>query len=173
MNALVPALMSRTLIAAAAALPILLSAPATLAQRASSGIGPLAELAGVWSGGGSIGFANGKRERVRCRANYGVASDGRAMRQVLRCASDTFRFNLYGDIRVRADGEIAGSWREGSQSAAGSISGVARSGRIRAMIQGTGFAADVTVRTDGARQQVSLSSLGDVRTVSVNLRKSP
>jgi hypothetical protein len=173
MNVLIPDVMFRSLIVAAAALSIALSASVAIAQRGSSGAGPLGELAGVWNGGGSIGFADGKRERVRCRANYDVASDGRAMRQALRCASDTFRFNLYGDIRVRADGEIAGSWREGSQSAAGSISGVARSGRIRAMIQGTGFAAEVTVRTDGARQQVSLSSLGDVRTVSVNLRKSP
>ncbi len=40
------------------------------------------------------------------------------------------------------------------------------------MIQGSGFAAQVTVRTQGDTQHVMLVSQGEVRNVSINLRRS-
>ncbi|MFN3892180.1 MAG: hypothetical protein ACK4MV_17430 [Beijerinckiaceae bacterium] len=152
---------------------LLALAPQAFAQRASaSASGPFAGLTGAWSGGGTVTLANGGRERIRCRAHYDVGGEGRAIRQSLRCASDSYRFNLSGDMRVRGNGDIEGSWREGSRSAAGSITGVAREGHISGMIQGSGFAAQVSVRTRGDSQQVSMSSQGDVRNVSINLRRA-
>lgn len=143
------------------------------AQRASAAAsGPFAGMSGDWRGGGAVTLASGDRERIRCRAKYNVGGDGRAVRQTLTCASDSYRFSLNGDMRVRANGEIEGSWSEGSRNAAGSITGVARNGQISGMIQGTGFAAQVSVRTRGDNQQVSLASQGDVRTVSINLRRA-
>ena len=143
------------------------------AQRASASAGgPFEALNGAWAGAGTVTMANGGRERIRCRANYDVGGEGRAIRQSLNCASDSYRFALSGDMRVRGNGEIEGSWREGSRNAAGSITGIARDGQISGMIQGAGFAAQVSVRTRGDSQQVSLSSQGDVRNVSINLRRA-
>jgi hypothetical protein len=144
----------------------------TLAQRAS-GSGPFAQLNGAWTGAGTMTRSDGGRERIRCRADYNVGGDGRSMQQALRCASDSFRFSLSGNMRVRANGEIEGSWREGSRNTGGSITGVARDGQISGMIDGTGFAAQVSVRTRGQSQQVSLETQGEIRAVSINLRRVP
>lgn len=159
--------------AAAPLLSVLLALDSqAAAQRASAAPGPFEGLGGAWAGAGTVTMANGGRERIRCRANYDVAGEGRAIRQSLNCASDSYRFALRGDMRVRGNGEIEGSWREGSRNAAGSITGIARDGQISGMIQGAGFAAQVSVRTRGDSQQVSLSSQGDVRQVSISLRRS-
>lgn len=145
----------------------------TLAQRASAATGgPFAELTGTWVGSGAVTLSNGGRERIRCRASYTVGGNGYSLRQALNCASDSYRFSLRGDMRVQDGGDLVGSWSDASRSAAGSITGRVRNGNINGMIQGTGFAAQVSVRTKGDRQQVSLSSQGDVRDVSISLRKT-
>src|SRR5258705_9723233 len=61
--------------------------------------GPFAALSGGWSGGGSITLASGQRERLRCRANYNVGENGTRLQQSLRCASDSYRFDVNGNIR--------------------------------------------------------------------------
>lgn len=145
----------------------------TLAQRASAATGgPFAELNGTWAGSGAVTLSNGGRERIRCRASYTVAGNGYSLRQALNCASDSYRFSLRSDMRVQDGGNLVGNWSDASRSNAGSITGRVRNGNINGMIQGTGFAAEVSVRTSGDRQQVSLSSQGDVRDVSVNLRRT-
>lgn len=145
----------------------------TFAQRASAAAsGPFAGLSGAWSGSGDVRMANGSRERIRCRASYNVGGDGNALRQTLNCASDSYRFSLNGNMRVQNGGDIAGDWTESSRNAAGVITGRARDGQINGMIQGSGFAAQVTVRTQGDTQHVMLVSQGEVRNVSINLRRS-
>lgn len=173
MNVISTARMSRAArFAAHGAVFVLLSFDThAFAQRASAAGGPFAGLTGVWSGGGAVTLANGGRERIRCRAIYNVGGEGRDMRQTLTCASDSYRFSLRGDMRVRSNGEIEGSWSDASRNAAGFITGVASQGLISGMIQGSGFAAQVSVRTRGENQQLSLSSQGEVRNVSITLRR--
>ena len=55
----------------------------SLAQKAVAAAGPLAGLAGAWSGAGAVTLANGERERIRCRASYDVGADGERLRQKL------------------------------------------------------------------------------------------
>src|SRR5215207_10692389 len=69
--------------------------------------GPFAGLAGSWSGSGTIGTSNGERDRIRCRASYAVNSGGNSLRQSLRCASDSYRFDLGTDVS-HAGGDIHG-----------------------------------------------------------------
>lgn len=145
----------------------------TFAQRASAASsGPFAGLSGAWSGGGAVTLANGGRERIRCRAKYNVGGDGHAVKQTLNCASDSYRFTLNGNMRMQSNGDIAGDWTESSRNAAGSITGRAREGQINGMIQGGGFAAQVSVQTRGDTQQVSLVSQGEVRNVSISMRRA-
>ena len=61
-----------------------------LAQDAS----PFAGLAGKWSGDGSIALTNGTTERLRCDANYVVSGGGDNLDLTLRCASDSYNFDL-------------------------------------------------------------------------------
>jgi hypothetical protein len=50
------------------------------------------------------------QERLRCRASYGVAERGENLTLNLRCASDSYNFDLAGDVAYRG-GAISGSWR--------------------------------------------------------------
>ena len=59
---------------------------------------PFAGLAGSWAGSGSISLSDGSKERLRCKATYQVSDGERRLQQSLRCASDSYRFDLNSDV---------------------------------------------------------------------------
>src|SRR5262245_22442091 len=99
-------------------------APVSVAYADS---GPFAGLAGNWSGAGTITLGNGSKERIRCRANYSVGGDGNQLSQSLKCASDSYNFNLSSNV-VAAAGQLSGMWNESSRNMSGAIFGTARPG---------------------------------------------
>jgi hypothetical protein len=132
---------------------------------------PFAGLAGSWAGSGTIGMSNGTRERIRCRASYAVSVGGSSLQLSLRCASDSYRFELSSDVRYAA-GDIYGNWREATRGVGGSLSGIASASDIRARVEGLGFAANLLLATRGDRQSVSLrTSSGDITEVSITLSR--
>jgi hypothetical protein len=145
-----------------------LLAPGTATQAAMS---PFAALAGSWSGGGTLTMADGRAERLRCRAAYDVGGGGANLRLNLRCASDSYNFNLAGDVEYRG-GAITGSWSESSRNATGTISGRASGNHIQATATGPNFAANLSLVTQGNRQSVSIRSAGtEISGVSVALSR--
>ena len=142
-----------------------------LASPSHAQSGPFAGMAGSWAGGGTIGLSNGDRERIRCRASYAVGGGGTSLRQSLRCASDSYNFDLGSDVRY-SGGAISGSWSEATRGVGGDLSGTARGSDIRARADGPGFAANLTLSTRGDRQSVSIrASGGDIVEVSVTLSR--
>jgi hypothetical protein len=134
--------------------------------------GPFAGLNGSWSGSGFIKLASGQRERLRCRANYNVRESGTQLQQSLRCASDSYRFDVTSNI-VSEGGALSGSWTETSRNASGSVSGRVSGGEIQARIDGAGFSARLTLNTRGDRQSVTIASPGhDITEVSVALART-
>jgi len=91
-------------IAAAAALVFIMTAQA----HAQS---PLAGLSGSWSGSGSIQLANGKRERMRCRAYYTARDGGNNLGMAIRCAAPGYKIELRSRLRY-SSGRVSGSWNE-------------------------------------------------------------
>jgi hypothetical protein len=160
--------MSQFKLAAAGLLLTALLAPNLDANAATS---PFLAMAGSWSGGGTITMANGVREPVRCRAAYGVAERGENLRLNLRCASDSYNFDLAGDVAYRG-GAISGSWSEAAHNVAGTISGSASGERIVAAANGSNFAASLSLTTHGNRQSVAIQPQGtDVTEVLITLNK--
>ena len=151
---------------AACALALALAAPPVHAQRA----GPFTGLTGTWSGGGIITLGSGANERIRCRASY----DGRGGTHLLlnlRCASDSYNFDLRGDVRDQG-GTITGVWSEASRGVNGSVSGHASPGHVQAQVSGPTFSASLSMSTQGNRQSVTIRSQGtDVQQVSITLRR--
>ena len=134
--------------------------------------GPFAGLSGSWSGGGLIRLASGQRERLRCRANYNVSENGTRLQQSLRCASDSYRFDVNSNI-VSEGGALSGSWSETSRNVSGSVSGRVSGGQIQARIDGAGFSASLALNTRGDRQSVTIESPGhEVTEVSVTLTRT-
>jgi hypothetical protein len=153
---------------AAVAAAALAAAPAT-AQR--GGGGPFESLAGSWSGNGTIRMASGASERIRCRAQYAVPDGGNSMQQDLRCASDSYRFDLRSDITSQG-GAISGRFLETSRNVGGAISGRASPGTIQARAEGAGFSASLAVSTRGNQQSVTIQApAAEVQEVSITMRK--
>src|SRR5215218_8969462 len=113
-------------------------AATTLALSALSATSPaLAQasafngLEGSWGGTGTITLSNGSTERIRCRATYNVPIETN-MQMNIRCASDSYKFDLTSNVVLKGGGVIAGTWSETSRAVGGSIQGTANSGQISA-----------------------------------------
>jgi hypothetical protein len=132
---------------------------------------PFAGLAGSWTGSGSIALSDGSKERLRCRATYQVSAADARLQQSLRCASDSYRFDLNSDIASERGG-ISGTWSETSRGISGSLSGRASSGSISAVVDAPGFSANLSVATRGNRQSFSIVSQGDIRSVAITMVRS-
>jgi hypothetical protein len=133
---------------------------------------PFQPLAGYWAGTGTITLANGARERIRCRVSYAVKTDGKAMQQDLRCASDSYRFDVSTDIQLSGN-YLTGMWSESSRGVGGRVLGSVSGAQIDALIESSGFSADLSLMTSGNRQVVSLRPRGiDVNDISVTLSRS-
>jgi hypothetical protein len=133
--------------------------------------GPFAILEGSWSGEGNIATSGGLRERLRCRATYRAGEGGDHVRLSLRCASDSYNFDLTGDVEHR-NGAISGSWTEASRNASGTLSGRANGDQIEANAKGETFSVNLSLTTRGNRQSVTMRSLAaEVTNVSIILNK--
>lgn len=133
---------------------------------------PFAGLSGRWSGDGSIVLTKGTTERLRCDATYQDSAGGENLDMKLRCASDSYRFDLHVSLADTA-GAVLGNWRETTQNVDGGISGTAAKGLIQVAVKGQTFAAAVTVSTRGAEQSVKIrAQSGELSQVSITLRKA-
>jgi len=141
------------------------------ASAAAAPVGPFAGLGGVWSGRGQVHLSDGSKESLRCRATYEVGSGGTAMHQALRCASDSYNFDLRTDVESQGD-QISGNWTELTRSVSGKLSGQARHGRIEVRVQSDIFNAEVTLVSLGDRQTVTIFSPGSqINGVAISLRR--
>jgi hypothetical protein len=131
---------------------------------------PFANFAGNWSGNGTISIADGGTERIRCRGTYTVDGSGNNLHQVLRCASDSYKFELTSDVAASGS-SISGSWNEASRGVNGSIQGSIANGQINALVQTNGYAATFSVATRGNKQSVNISSKGELRGVTISLAR--
>jgi hypothetical protein len=134
--------------------------------------GPFSALSGSWSGGGMIKKSNGTGERIRCRAAYESAGVNLGLR--LRCASDSYNFDLTSQVGYQG-GAISGSWQEATRGVSGPIQGssAANGAQIRANTQAIGFSANITLTTKGSHQSVLILAPGaEVPEVTVSMEKS-
>ena len=155
--------------AGALAAMLLLATDGGLAQRGPAG--PFDNFVGSWSGSGTISLTNGSNERIRCQAAHALGNDAYNLRSTLRCASDSYRFELNSDVNYRG-GAISGAWREASRNLSGLLSGSARPGELAARIDTPGFSANLTLAARGDRQSVTLQSQGTELTgVSIALTR--
>lgn len=153
-------------------LAVLGSATSLRAQPAEAAGKPFDNMAGSWSGTGTITLGSGDKERIRCRVEYTVDDSGFRIQQDLRCASDSYKFELSSDIYY-SNGNVTGRWDEKSRRTSGTISGRATPGRIEALAETGGFAALFTMVTRGNNQSVQIESKSpDISDVTITLRRS-
>ena len=81
------------------------------------------------------------------------------MHQSLRCASDSYNFELRSDVESHGN-QISGNWSELTRSVSGKLSGHARRGHIEALVKSEAFNATLTLTSHGNRQSVTIQSEG-------------
>ena len=138
---------------------------------ASYAQGAFAGLAGNWNGSGTITLDDGSHERIRCRATYAVSSDGNGLNQTLLCASDSYKFDLRSNV-IAEKGALSGSWQEVIRSVAGVLEGRASPGQFNVVASAAGFTANISLRTAGNKQSVSITSQSVLRAATISLSRS-
>ncbi|KWV57438.1 hypothetical protein AS156_39740 [Bradyrhizobium macuxiense] len=147
-----------------AAVAFFVTALASSAGHAQSG--PFAGMAGTWSGSGSVMLDDGSSERIRCRATYRVS--GPRMTMSLTCASDAYKFNLAADVQAEGSA-VTGSWSESSRNVSGDLRGRGGGGNFQVLASAPGFNADISMRTSGNRQSVSIRADSQFRGANIAL----
>jgi hypothetical protein len=162
--------MSKLVRGAAIALILIISAAES--SHAQS-IAPFDRLAGQWSGSGTIDLSNGSREPIKCRAAYDVLGDQKKLQLNIRCASDSFNFELQASALYSA-GAISGIWSESTHNVGGTISGRADGDHFQVLAKGQSFSASLTLITHGGRQSVlirSQNAQASVMGASISLKR--
>ena len=134
---------------------------------------PFAQLAGSWSGAGTIDLANGKHEPIKCRASYDVLEDQNKLQLNLHCASQSYNFDLRASAAYSA-GSITGNWSESSRNAAGTLSGKVEGAGFQVVAKGQAFSANLNLVTRGANQSVTIKSQdaqAEVRGATITLQR--
>jgi len=137
-------------------------------------IAPFDRLAGQWSGSGTIDLSNGAHESIRCRAAYDVLNDQRKLQLNIRCASESFNFDLRASANY-SGGAITGNWSESTRNVAGTISGKAEGDHFQVVAKSATFVATLTLITHGGRQTVMIRShdnQASVKGASISLKRS-
>ncbi len=131
--------------------------------------GPFAGMAGRWAGGGTVTLDDGSTERIRCRAIYAVG--GPQMNLTLTCASDTYKFDLHGEVVAGPNGVIRGTWSESSRNVTGNLQGRGRGGSFQVVANGPGFDANISLVTRGNRQSIVMRAANQFRGASISLSR--
>ena len=146
---------------------IVLWSSMTVAQES-----PFGALQGNWKGGGTLTTREGRNETIRCRARYFVSPSGRDLDQHLRCASDSYLFNVISGVVLRRSGSIAGVWTETTRHVQGSVRGRFIGDSMVVNISAPGFTAAMTLTTRRDSQIVRIvPTSGDVASVDIHMRR--
>jgi hypothetical protein len=93
------------------------------------------------------------------------------LQQSLRCASDSYKFDLSSNVTTQGPDRIIGTWNEASRNINGNLQGRAGGGQLEVIVEAAGFAATLNLTTRGNKQSVSISSKGEIRGVSISMAR--
>ena len=136
-----------------------------------AGAGTVKELAGRWSGWGSVKLSNGATERVRCVATYFVKRAETLINQNLRCASASYKIDAKAHYNLKGD-VLTGAWVERTHSAKGNVKGRMTGDGFKLAVRGKTFSASMIVTSSPCKQSINIFPSGlDVSRIAIGLKK--
>jgi hypothetical protein len=142
----------------------------SVSSASAAAAGPFAALAGSWAGAGTIITSGGDKERIRCRARYDVDGGGTNVNLTIRCAGDSFNFELQSNAN-HSNGVVSGTWSEVTRQVGGNIEGSARGGNINVRVSGI-VSAILAVITNANKQSISIEAPGtELQSVAISLSR--
>ena len=128
-------------------------------------------MSGSWSGSGTITTSSGNKERIRCRARYDVDGGGSSLDLMLRCASDSYNFELQSNA-THSNGAVSGTWSENTRHVGGNIEGSARGNAINLRVSGV-ISATLGVSTNANQQSISIQAPGtELQSVAISISRA-
>ena len=79
-----------------------------------------AEISGSWSGGGSVTFPSGSREKARCRATFSKVSDS-YYKVSATCATASGKVDQRANVKRTGANSFAGNFRNADYNMEGTI----------------------------------------------------
>jgi hypothetical protein len=132
--------------------------------------GTFNSMAGKWAGGGTVMLEDGSSERIRCRSSDFVGGGGATLNLNLTCASDSYKFEFKASVAAEG-GALSGSWNEATRGIAGSLQGRGGAGNFQAVAFTAGFNANISLRTAGNRQSISIRADGQFKGANISLSR--
>jgi hypothetical protein len=130
-----------------------------------------ASLTGSWAGGGQVRFADGKTERITCRAYYTHKGAGDELGLAIRCASTSYKIEIRASV-TNENGKLSGRWEERTFNVAGDVTGRASTGNINMAIAGGGLSGAMSVTYGSSTQAVSITTEGsNLKGVNISLSR--
>jgi hypothetical protein len=117
--------------------------------------GALAKLPGRWTGEGRLGFKDGQKETVTCRATYFAATETPGLKQTIRCASASGKIELKSRLEVK-DGVLSGEWSEEMYNLKGELQGKVSDRGLVVAVKGADLNANMDVIVKDNRQIVEI-----------------
>ena len=141
-----------------------------LAGTAQAFSSPFTAMSGSWSGSGTITTSDGNKERIRCRAKYDVDGAGSNLGLTLRCASDSYNFELQSNA-THNNGVVSGTWTENTRHVGGTIDGNANGNAISLRVSGI-ISATLGVNTNANQQSISIQAPGtELQSVAISMNR--
>jgi hypothetical protein len=159
------AVVRRLILAAATLFVVAMSGTAGHAQS-----GPFTGMAGNWSGGGTVTLDDGSTERIRCRSSDAVGAGGNGLNLVLTCASDSYKFDLRGNV-ISDRGVLSGTWSESGRGINGILEGRGGNGVLQVTASTAGFSANLALTTRGNKQSIIIKAESGFRGANISLTR--
>jgi hypothetical protein len=132
--------------------------------------GAFAGMAGNWAGGGTVTLDDGSSERLRCRASYAVGAGGNGLNLSLTCASDSYKFELKGNV-ISDHGALSGTWSESGRGVSGTLEGRGANGDFKVVASTAGFTSNISLTTRDNKQSVVIKADNVFRAVNMALTR--
>jgi hypothetical protein len=136
-------------------------------------VDPIENLAGRWSGEGTMVPTRGRNEQFRCIITYQVAEEASRVRQHLRCQGDNRNFDAVTRLDIDED-KVTGVWADNVYSISGTLYGKVTDKGFNIQLTSYYFDAKMSVVSSNCHQTVKVtpndSSVG-MKELAATLKK--
>ena len=118
-------------------------------------VDPIENLAGKWSGQGTMVPSSGRNEQFRCIITYQVGEEASRVRQHLRCQGDNRNFDAVTRLDIAED-KVTGVWADNVYSISGTLHGNVTDKGFNVQLRSAYFDAKMSVVSSDCQQVVKL-----------------
>ena len=119
-------------------------------------IDPIENLAGKWSGQGTMVPSSGRNEQFRCIITYQVGEEASRVRQHLRCQGDNRNFDAVTRLDIAED-RVTGVWADNVYSISGTLHGNVTDKGFNIQLRSAYFDAKMSVVSSDCQQTVKVT----------------